>query len=613
MRIKEQLYLDAKFAYYNGTPIMSDYQFDLLENELKLNGSTVIKQIGYKISDYDYPHPSKMGSLDKIQTVFEDNKFNDFKDWLDKINNSKKYLDASKLVATPKYDGNSVNVIYLYGQLHKILTRGDGTYGKDVTEKLRNRINFNFEIPKDGIVEVRCEAIIPTNIFNKIYSKNFANSRNLVAGLLGRDNFIEDDINNINLVPLNVLLNNNHYETDLGTYLYQFNTNEYDNMYEHFRLLRDNFEYQLDGIVIAFKTDFRDEIGDGDRNPKWAIAIKFIPEEAITDITEIEWSIGKTGELTPIANINPVQLAGTTVSKASIYNYGFYIDNKVGVGAKISIIKSGDIIPKVQRVILASNNFITDDFLCPECGSETYLDDIHLMCSNKNCVGIWVSKILYSTRALKLKGIGKSLIKSLKDKESIKNGAEWLIYCKSNLKNRDVFGFSDTQTKSYENFVILIDSIKSLTTQQLILLLNHDDIGDKIALQLANYVDSIEPDFTGVSSIFKSEEFLTSLKEDVDLYSKLFNNVGIEIIQTKKLSDDIVMVEMTGSPKSFGFKTKSDWLDTFNGKVVTGSLTDKRCKFLVTDDLDSDSSKMKKAKKLNIQIVTYNEIDKIFQ
>lgn len=615
MQEKEQLYLDAKLAYYNGNPVMSNSEFDLLETELKELGSKVIHQVGYKISDYDYPHPTRMYSLDKIQTVEGDMTYSyaEFEKWVKSIPNYQSKLNTSKLRTETKYDGNSVNVILKNGKLYKILTRGDGTYGKDVTNHIAHRFDasryFYDELPNDGVVEVRCEAIMQQSVFEEKYSSVYANSRNLIGGLLGRDYLSKEDSQYIDLVPLQVLHNSEHIDIQPNTCneSMDFGIPYYTNMFESYIALRDTFKYQIDGIVVSFPPKYREEIGNGEKAPKWAIALKFVPDEKITFVKSIDWQIGKTNELTPVANVEPIQLAGTSVSRVTCFNAGFVVKNNISIGTNVSVCKRGDIIPHIEEVFDTTNTSATLPQTCPYCKHKTVLRDIHLYCTNKSCSGAAIVKLNDSVKVLNLKGIGPATLEFFASSLYINNGVEFIQYAKDNIDDMEALGFQPTHKKSYENFVDAIKSVKVLTTEQVILLLNINGIGPKIATQLSKEFSGVTPDYTGIDSKFTSKSFLSELLVTLHTSISTLRAFGVDVMLYKEevYSEDTIFVEMTGSPKDFGFKTKKDWLSTFNGRVVQCSMSDPRCAYLVTDDTNGTSAKMKQAAKKGLKIVSY--------
>jgi len=420
----EKIYLDAKIAYYEGNPIMSDAAFDHIEQQLREINSKVIDQVGGKRKDFDYSHPGKMLSLKKIQTEKDDFKLEEFLSWYNKrINTLKQKFNIKEkdalIYISPKFDGNAINVIYKGSKLYHILTRGDGITGKNITDRLSLIIpdHIKIEYKETDFLEIRCEVVINKEIFNQKYAETSANPRNFVAGILGADDYNEEIINDLTIVPIYYILNGKHL------YSNQFINNfELQNFYifpwipcfpeiyvtqsKEWIEKRDKFPYQLDGIVLTFLPEYREFLGENDHDTEFCIAIKFVPDEVVTSFEGIEWNVGKTGELTPVVLMKPVQLAGTTVKRASGYNAGYIVNNKIGVGAVFSISKAGDIIPEVQEIILNSTDPIELPTHCPKCNSILAFDGIHLMCNNEKCVGKIAKKLASASSTLDLKGVG---------------------------------------------------------------------------------------------------------------------------------------------------------------------------------------------------------------
>jgi len=338
----EAQYLSAKISYYEGNPTMTDAEFDALEQILIKEGSKVHEQVGSKRKDFDFPHPTRMLSLAKIQTEKDNNKYDEFYKWF-----SKRASIVGKmgmLYASPKFDGSAINIIYRNGNLESILTRGDGFYGKTITNRLKSHVPP--VISEKGIVQIRCEVVIDVNVFKKKYADEFANARNFVAGILGKDEEDKEKLNDLTIIPLHYIVDGEHQTLDSRIF------SEYPNVktgwstafvYEDYgkvlKLIekeRESLNFQLDGMVISFPEQVRSELGENDHDPHWSVAIKFPAEEVVSEVVDIEWNISKRGELTPVVIMKPVQLMGSLVKRASAYNAGYIIKNKIKPGAIIS-------------------------------------------------------------------------------------------------------------------------------------------------------------------------------------------------------------------------------------------------------------------------------------
>lgn len=633
-------YLEYKSQYYiGGTSKISDAEFDYIEKVLKENNSTAVSQVGYKIKDFDWPHQSRMNSLSKIQTEENDNKEKEFKSWVSsrilKLNQIQRISNID-FESSPKFDGNAVGINYYNGDLKTVLTRGDGKYGKNIYEKLKNKLPKT--LYKDNIVEsieIRFEAVIDINVFNKLYADKFANARNFVAGYLGSDELNEDIEQYIDLMPVKVIMNGkvtdlvksikafNNTLTDIKfndptEYIKYFSINEYNNIYNYYVELRKNYKYQLDGIVISFAdTDIRQTLGENDHDPEWSVAIKFVPEEAVTEVIGIEWNVGKTGELAPVVLLKPVQLAGTIVKRASVYNLGFVKDNHLGVGSIVTLVKSGDIIPLVLNVIHACGELQIPD-VCPKCHQQLEVDGIHLMCINEQCIGKNAKNLAYGIHVLDIKRVGPATIAPFADDFS--NMTDLLLWIQQNLKNKNYlpfikYGF-DIESRSFEIFVEGFSQLTSIDSNKIIQCMGVQEVGKSLSKELSKFYVDQPADFKGFTKTLVAEMCGLDAIKQYNEYIKLFNTTtNCKVIEYKpqEISSDSIYIEMTGSPKEFGYKTKDEFIKTFKGKVISSALNKSECQYLVTDDLNSTSSKMKTAAKKGIKIVTYSQLANMFK
>lgn len=626
----ENKYLSAKIAYYNGEPIMSDAEFDVLEQYLKDNGSKVHEQVGAKVKDYDFSHPTKMLSLAKIQTEKDvdgltNYMFDLFMSWYNKRTQMINLKDFFKMLVSPKFDGNAINVVYIGGVLTSILTRGDGTFGKDVTKRLESRfpktLKFNnpdFTLQSDDIIQIRCEIVIDKYLFHEKYKPlGFANPRNYVAGVIGGDEFDSVKVSELDPIPLHFLLNGEQLTSDSfmendfvssTRFEDEYDIRNYVDIIKKFEDMRDDFKYQLDGVVFAFHPVFREDMGENSHDPEWSIAIKFIPEEAITTYKGIEWNVGKTGELSPVIQLEPVQLAGTTVKRVSGYNYGYIINNKISNGAKFSLIKSGDIIPEILSVIITGDDNFDIPTHCPKCGTELKHDDIHLVCENENCSGRIGKQLTTNAKLLGLKDVGPKTLEWFSNDFS--DIIDLIMWVNTNGSSKEIENYGiKYNSRSHEIFLNAFSSIKSVSYAQVIVMMGYNNVGLKLAEQVAKYYFNCNPDFTSqdrsLVELLTKEE--TKLKVEEKVAKLIACGITVDIPVLKEKNENSIYVCMTGSPKDFGFSTKADFESKFGGLLVDVSITSKECQYLITDDLNSTSSKMKTAQKKGIEILTYGD------
>jgi len=624
----ETQYLKAKIAYYEGHPIMSDVAFDVLEKELSIAGSKVIEQVGSKRKDFDFPHPTPLKSLAKLQTESVNGITNyqekAFDEWLWKRKNivyNFKHFSIEYMRYSPKFDGSSVNIVYRNKNLESVLTRGDGKFGKDVTDRFRKHLPMCIDI--DGIVEIRCEAVMKKSIFEKKYAAEFANARNIVAGIIGKDDFDVEKVADLTLMPLYLLVDGKHEDflkvheimdgyhiianTIFGGKVRTF-VKDYLYIIKYMEDFRKTTDYQLDGIVFALPEETREYLGENEHSPEWAIAIKFVPDEVVTPVIGIEWNLGKTGELTPVVKLKPVTLAGTEVKRASGYNAGYILNNKLGEGAFVSIAKAGDIIPEVQEVVVPGQ---VAEFpkVCPSCKKSLTFDGIHLMCNNENCEGRIACKLGSASAMLDLKGVGgRTLEPFAKD---FKNMYE-LMHSVLNPSpevgiDYEKYGIK-RGSRSHEIFYDAFRNIKSLKYSQVILMMGYDGIGRKLSEQAAREYCGLTPNYASLEKALVDKLHEPEVIEYIKYAVSELERFGITIDkpEDKKEAVGIVYACLTGSPKAFGFKTKEEFISKFPN-IIEVSVTDKNCNYLITDDYNSTSSKMKAAEKKGVKIVTYGD------
>jgi len=623
----EDLYLNSKIAYYEGNPFMSDNAFDnMLEKHLKNNFSKVVNQIGYKRKDFDFKHPSKMLSLKKIQTESfgDDNHINymseEFELWyfscLDELK-IPHFVDI-ELEYTPKYDGNAINIIYKGNKLYEILTRGNGEHGKNITDRMSIIVPYTlkeFDILSENVIlEIRCEVVITKDIFDNKYN-NQANPRNFVAGVLGSDIFDPSVINDLTIIPIHFILNNDHIDFEpkfesifsftekrIGTH------RDYESNIEFFRSIRQDNKFQLDGTVISLQSGYRNMLGVKDAYPKYAIAIKFPPETAISTVIGVEWNVGKTGDITPVVTVKPVKLMGTVVKRASCYNARYIINNKISNGAIVEICKRGDIIPAISSVLERPDRSFGVPSVCPKCGNSLVFDNVNIKCCNNKCQGRVSKKLAMGAHILGLKNVG---IKTLEHfSENFDNFIDLIIWLRNNGNDKEKiegYGFS-YGSKSYEIFMNAFDNIKSISYPQLILLMSIDNVGGKLAEQVSLSYNELIPDWKGYDKNLIELFMQSDMRDSIEQYIYQLEKIGIEIERpkTKVENDDIIYICLTGSPKEFGYRTKEDFLSNM-GNLKEVSISDKRCKYLVTDSYESESGKMKTAKNNDIHIFTYED------
>lgn len=628
----EKRYLELKSAYYQGKPLVSDAEFDKLEDHLKELGSSVVNMVGTQTANgVAYHHPSSMKSLSKVK--FYDERFErEMEIFLSR--------GSTSVTCSPKYDGNAVNAIYNKGELLHVLRRGDGEKGEAVTDALQWAIPETLNTNADKI-EVRGEVLIRLDEFEKKWSKEFKNPRNFVAGVLSNDESEEATLKSLWFIPLEVRIHNgNDWEfltgNDLTTFWednpswvrlgfdfreWQFTiTNPTsDNIRKEVGQIisakeeGSGFPFLLDGAVVAFNGDKeRKEIGESSHSPKWAKAIKFQEESATSTITSIEWEVGTTGEVCPVAVLEPVELAGTSVSRVSMYNMGWLKENRTFPGARVEIIKSGDIIPKIVEVLSFSDDE-TIPATCPVCEEHLTQDGVHLLCTNPNCPGK-IKKVLQAGfKALGFYHMGPAVCESLAD-IGFHSVEDW-IRSKDESKAKMLRSGQWKEGRQLERVMENFKRLNGLPLEKLVLAMAESGTGKTIAKKIAQTLAGLSPDWSGIDKTVRAK--YESLEEDaagefqrIRNFVKELEDQGYQIQWPKlekEVKEDSLTFEMTGSPSTFGWKTKKEFLAEVEplGGIHTKL---KDAKILVTDDTSSNSSKMKKARKTGKEIMTYQDL-----
>ena len=626
---KELLYLQAKETYYAGEPIMEDWEFDTLEAELEEISSPALKMVGYKTKGVKVKHPTPMKSLQKIQFQHGYTPLHEFCLWAEQADLSEEYEGS------PKFDGNAVNLIYKGGKLLKAVTRGDGEEGQDITEKMRYRVPNTIEIKGD--IEIRGEAAMKTKIFNSKYgpgtgfrktqepsaTDDYKNPRNFVAGMLSRDNLEKNILDDLDFLGFEIktakdkwvpfpfeqlkalgfekIFHRSYYGDKL------MSIESMDNMHKTWADYREECPYQLDGWVLKMRNHLRTPAMESSHHPKWALAIKFPAKVGLTKIIDIEWNLGTTGILVPTGILEPVDLDGSTVQRVSLHNFEWAGKQDLGIGAEIELVKSGDIIPKVHRILKIGAKIVPP---VKYKGHKVYQDGPHLHVENSaELPEMKALKLHQAFVILGMKGIGPSMTERLVD-------AGWteypFIFQKDFTKEALIKSEKFVEGRELDILFEIVDKVQDVEYWKLMAAMKCDGYGKTVCKQIANFLCNVDYDFAGLEKAlwepFIKGEAGEKLK-DLKYIETVFEKKGIKIIKPVKLDLSKVggFYEATGSPKEHGFPVKSDFDKLASDKGYIHSKLDKNCNFLLTDSMSSTSSKMAKAKKLGVEIITYSD------
>lgn len=606
----EELYLKAKEAYYKGKPILTDAQFDILEDSLRDEDSFVVDIVGTKSKvKLDIKHTYPMLSLAKI-------KFK--KDYVpyDEFCKAFSYQDED-IEFGPKLDGNAITCQYDDGKLVMISSRGTGTLGQNHLLKLKNKVPA---IIKNFTGEIRGEVVIDIDLFNQKYlNKPYKNARNFVAGVLGSDfeksmldkyadiDFVAFDIKGLNVDNQNKWLASKGFDVLDMVKIYNsdiIDETTFIQIYNEFENYRKTCKYQLDGIVAKYTNpDLRTKLGEGGHHPNWALAIKFVAEEVYTTIIDIEWNLTKTGKLAPVAILKPVELMGSTVQRASLYNASWLIKNKCYPGAEVKLVKSGDIIPTIIDVTKASDEAFS---LMTEWNNyQVKYDGVQLIVEGfENTDEFKSIKLHNAITALGFKNIGPATCEQIH-----KAGLDLNTILSQNPDGLRMLLLNSGVFKDGRELELLVENFFELTEVelwQIIYSLGYTNCGKTISKQLANWMSNISYDFKGLEKAV-IETFINGNKavNEVNELVKILESNNINIIRPKSIQG-LITFEMTGDCTTHPSKSNFAYEVEQTGKAKHTSLKSDTM-YLVTNSLGSMTGKMQKAEKNGTKIVTYDE------
>lgn len=636
---KLDLYKKAKESYYNGKEIMTDLEFDTLEKELGLENKSYV---GTRHNpSYTVRHPFVMGSLSKVQIHEKDGVVDWGKHYKDIAGFVTKYNIDPPLIVTPKYDGCSFEICVNvdYNEI-TISTRGDGSYGRDIYDHIIDKVPQSLLSLDYHEYVLRGEVLIKKSVFEKKYAEQFTNPRSFVAGVLASDYSdsweFNDKLNDLDVViyDFRIKVDDNDEWIDkdwtdlthlsgvkkvlpefyVNTTLYTFNNElELKELYNKFDTHRKNSEYALDGFVIKPIAAAR-KLNLTEARPKDCVAIKFIPMLEETEVVNITWNLGKTGEYIPIIWVKPVEMDGRMVQKCSGHNYGLLLDKNVGIGSKIIMSLAGDIIPFLYKVTQTGG-----EIPIPE---NVKFDGIHLMAvlSEKEVAR---KSFISSADVLNIPNIGGELANKIFDYylDSCSLDAEFfgedvnktlptnILECKPEeiffaVKNTSKSGAEGNARKVMKSFKEVLDL---LTLKDIIKSFNFKLCGDKLSQEIANYLLGLDYDFSSKASegyawaLDKDSDNMKKLVELIAKFGKTIDDYKEHAIKELNKSSEQIPVILTGNPNNY--KSKGEFLQHHPEYRVTGSW--KEVKIVFTNDLDSNTGKMKKARANNIEIRLY--------
>jgi len=632
----------AKAYYAESAEIMSNAEYDELYDELEnleketgivLAGS-LTKKVGYEVlsSLPKKAHKEPRLSLAKTKEVAE----------------LESFLGDKEGILMWKLDGLTIVLTYENGELAEALTRGNGEIGEVVTENARFFENIPLVIPYKGSLMVRGEAIIKYSDFNRIneeitdVAEKYKNPRNLCSGSVRQLSTEVTASRNVNFIVYEDLEGGEKFKTRVEelNYLESLGFTVVD----HPLVTRDNIEAEVrtyekriksydipsDGLVLQFNDiAYGNSLGKTAKFPRHSIAFKWKDETAETTLREIEWSASRTGLINPVAIFDPVELEGTTVTRASVHNVSIMRGLKLGVGDKIRVYKANMIIPQILENLTESDAEAVPT-TCPVCGGRTELKDEEgvqtLYCTNPDCMAKKIKLLTHfvSRDAMNIAGLSEMTLEKFVGENMIHELSGVFKLSGHREKIVALEGFGE---KSYNNLVKNIDKARETTAVRVLYSLGIANIGLATAKLICRFFDNdieritkAKPDeltqIDGVGEVmagvfadyFNKDENLRTLEHlllEVHIENAEANANDEGNIEGNNAISGLTFV-VTGDVEKFKNRRElSDFIESKGGKV-TGSVTGKT-DYLINNDLTSNSGKNKKAKELGIKIISENE------
>ena len=655
-RIKElrkTLSYHAKRYYVYDDPEISDFEYDRLyaelvrleeENPEYFDPTSPTNRVGGKPLD-KFEKVTHTVAMNSLSDVFEYEEIRDFVDRMAAI------VENPVFSVEPKIDGLSVALTYENGILINGATRGDGTVGEDVTQNIKTINSVPLSIEKPLSFCLRGEVYMPRKVFyalNEEREKNsqqlLANPRNAAAGSLRQldpkvcadrklDIFVfnlqSGDVFGDGKTPTS---HTNTLDTikDLGFTVLKDRekVSSYEEMIahiEHLGSMRDDLPYDIDGVVIKIDNlADRIKIGEGTNTPKWAVAYKFPPEEKQTKLVDITIAVGRTGVLTPNALLEPVRLAGTSVSRATLHNLDFIRERSIMLGDTVTVRKAGDIIPEVVCAHPEKRNGSEIEFFmpthCPSCNEIVVRDDndgAAFRCVNPSCPAQLSRSIEHfaSKGAMNIEGLGPQIVNALLDNSLIKDCADLYLLSVEDVSNIERMG-----KKSAQNLINSINNSKNAGLERLVYALGIRNIGEVAAEALANRYKTLEAlmnaskeelceiqDFGEITADCVVDFF--SHEKNIELCNKLISlglNTSSTFVALDNRFEGLTFV-LTGTLPTMSRDIASGMIKDRGGKV-SGSVSGKTSYVLAGEDA---GSKLVKAKNLGVTIIDEEEFLKM--
>lgn len=627
------------YQYYTlDDPMVSDVEYDKIYNELldlekeagySLDNSPS-KKVGSEIlSKFEkHTHIAPLYSMDKAQS------YEEIRSW--EIRN-KKLLQSSGIVedleyvVELKFDGLTINLTYENGKLKMASTRGNGFIGEEILKQIKTIKSIPLEIEYKGTVEVQGEGLMPLSAlekYNETHEDQLKNARNAAAGALRNLDPKVTKSRNLTAYFYNVgYIENHNFKSDeeiknfliengfLVNDLYYVcnNIDEVIEKIEYIGSIRSDLDILIDGVTIKINNNnMRDVLGFTNKFPRWSIAYKFEAEEISTKLLGVTWNVGRTAKVTPTAILEPVELGGVTISRATLNNHDDILRKEVKINSRVLIRRSNDVIPEILGALPTEEETrnIDKPTHCPYCGSELYQDGVHIFCPNTlSCVPQLVSRLSHfaSRDAMDIEGLSEKTVAKLLSELDVREIPQ--IYT---LKKEDLLNLEGFKDKKADNLIAAIEKSKDANLENFIYALGINNVGIKAARDIANRFKSLDEirkasydDLVNISDIgpktadeivefFSDEKISKAIDELMELGVKPVYN-GISEIESPLTDKKVVITGTLSMPR----KELEEVLTKLGAKI--SSSVSKNTDYVIAGE--SAGSKYDKAISLGVKIL----------
>lgn len=639
-----ELLIEAKKAYYTGgKPIMDDHTYDTLEDILhkKLPYHRIFTKTGTSsfITGFDKKsHSIPMGSQNKVNTI----------DDLIHYFELKKISANTEFVVQPKCDGISLEIVYKNGKLVEAITRGDGQIGDVITQNVVKMKNIVLNLPNAFSGAVRCEIVMLNQDFEKLNKVSpsskeetpatagerdfYSNSRNAASGISQRldGQFSEFcSLYAVDLESRDVLQNVSTEENKINflqklgfitveNFLCQ-NFDQVEKIYQQFlNKTRQNYPFEIDGLVIKINDlDLQHKLGAKNNRPKGQVAYKFPSRSSQTKIINIDWQVGPMGTITPVAQVEPIEISGAIITFASLANYDLIKEKDINIDDVVEIQRRGDVIPHVEKVVTKVNSGHTlAPIHCPLCHTKLIVENKFIRCPNiSKCPGQILGSLRLFCDILKIKGISDKTIQKLYELNLIKLPGDFY-----NLKISDFENIPGLGTKSGTNIVTEIQAKKSLTLRQILDAAVIPNFSSKRIIQIINAGFNTPEKILNITvpqlealpgiQITLAEKIYQGIQSRRNFIESILNNVvilesKILNLKSKILGKNFAITGSLSAPR----KDIEEKIISLGGKLSSSvtSNTD----YLITNETKSNSSKFKNAQKFATKIISETEFNNL--